>query len=63
MRAKTNQMDGNYYTLDQCAYLDRVAQGALFAFNDEDRGCRRKSRQTRGSKIATNPELTLYVGA
>jgi hypothetical protein len=38
MRAKTSQMDGNYYTLDQCASLDRMAQSALFAFNDEGRG-------------------------
>jgi hypothetical protein len=33
MRANTNPIDGNYYTLDQCAALDRVAQSALFAFS------------------------------
>ncbi len=34
MRAKTNPMEGNYYTLEQCATLDRVAQSALFAFRE-----------------------------
>jgi hypothetical protein len=28
-------MDGNYYTLDQCAMLNRMAQSALFAFDQD----------------------------
>ncbi len=31
-RVKTDQIDGNYFTLEQCACFDRIVQSAIFAF-------------------------------
>jgi len=31
-RARNDQVDGVYLTMDQSAYSTRIAQGALFAF-------------------------------